>query len=128
GAFENNDWYDVAKRDKGKTNALPLGFEVTGPADGIINWTTTTGLNGEWIVLVKQAKIVVLYLFKNLSETKEGSVNLNNLPANAGDWSHVSLISRGGTPPDEIPAPATLLLMGAGLATIGMLRRRRRAA
>ncbi len=129
GAFGHNDWYNVAKRDKGKNNALPFGFEVTGPVAGTISWTTTTGLNGEWIVLVKQAKIVVMYLFQNLSSTTEGTVNLNNLPANAGDWSHVSLLSRGGTPPDQnVPAPATLLLMGAGLASIGISRRRRRPA
>ncbi len=42
------------------------------------------------------------------------------------DTSHISVYYReGGTPPAQIPAPGTLLLVGAGLAGLGWMRRRK---
>jgi hypothetical protein len=131
GAFGKTGWVDVSKyecnKDESVCGSNALGFKVTNPADivgGIVHWTTITPLNGEWVVMVKQAKMVVLYLFENLKSTTEGTINLNNLPANAGSYSHISLISRRG---GEVPVPATLFLMAIGLALISMARKRGRA-
>ena len=39
--------------------------------------------------------------------------------------SHLTFYDTGGRPPTEIPEPGTLLLAGAALAALGMMRRRR---
>lgn len=48
--------------------------------------------------------------------------------ATAKDVSHISVYYRrgdGGTPPQQVPEPSVLLLMGAGLAGLGLARRRK---
>ncbi len=48
---------------------------------------------------------------------------------NGKDVSHISVYYRGGggTPPQQIPEPGVLLLMGAGLLGLGLARRRKPA-
>ena len=132
GAFEKDGWDEISRFNFGQGNVgIGLGLDVTAPACAggvcLINWTTTTALNGEWLVKVKQSTQVVLYRFANLSQTKSGQINLVGFDNNQA-FSHLALISGTGTPEEDIPAPATLLLMGVGLASIGVFRRRRRAA
>ena len=122
GAFARTDWVDRAKYEDGSGSAL--GFDLS--LDGaIISWTTTTELNGTWVVLVKQAKQVVLYLFEDLEKTTSGEINLSKLHGQG--YSHITLLSQeggGGGPGEPVSVPSTLLLMGLGLIYLATVRRR----
>lgn len=50
----------------------------------------------------------------------------NNNACNIGRLSHYTVFSGGGTPPSQIPEPGVLLLLGVGLAGLGLTRRRAR--
>jgi hypothetical protein len=47
--------------------------------------------------------------------------------SHTGDWEEIDSIQLAGTAPQQVPEPASLALMGAGLALCGAVRRRRRA-
>lgn len=52
-----------------------------------------------------------------------------NLGLNALRWTYVSrVVGNGGSDPNGVPAPGTLVLLGMGLAAIGLARRRRQRA
>ena len=78
-------------------------------------------MNGNWVVLVKQAKEVVLYMFENLVKTTTGKIDLSNMHGQG--FSHINLLSRRGGG-GEVPVPAPLLLMGLGFISLAAARRR----
>lgn len=126
GAFKRDGWQEMAKVDSNASGNL--GFTVTPPpgqANGSLSWTTTTALNGTWIVRVKQAGGAVLWLFEGLQNATSGSVTLD---VQSGQYSNIALISgRSSLPPTgggEVPVPSSLLLLSFG--GIFMVARRRR--
>lgn len=125
GAFAHNDWVEAAKYDKGDATAGNLGLIVTG-SGAVRQWSVSTPLNGTWIILVKQAREAVLYLFDNLAGATGGDIDLGNF-WNQNDYSHVSLFTRNSKPPGgNVPAPGTLALMALGMMTLFARRKVRK--
>lgn len=121
GAFGRVGWVQEAKVEG--PGAGNLGFQVDSVVGTLLTWSTTTALNGTWVVKVKQAKEIVLYLFENLQETTSGTVELGKF-ANPG-WSNIALVSG---PQKQVPVPASFGLMSLGLASMLWMRRRRESA
>jgi hypothetical protein len=124
GAFAHNDWVEAAKYNKGDGSAGELGLIVRGRGT-VRQWSVTAPLNGTWVIMVKQSRDVILYLFDNLAGATGGTINLSNF-WNADDYSHVSLLTRKGDHPPEgkVPAPGSLALMALGMMTLVAGRRR----
>ena len=122
GAFAYNDWMEAARYNKGDSGPAAMGLNVTG-SGAVRNWSVTTPMNGMWILLVKQSRQSVLYLFDSLAGVTGGTVNLSGF-INSNDYSHVTLFKRDSKPGNEIPLPNSLYLLALGAAIMFARRRR----
>lgn len=104
------------------------GFENTGSISGMADFTGSTygGENTDLLALVGQAPgsegpAIITF------QTVEGVIELDTVFAQGGNFSYSGSI---GTPftEGEVPEPATLGLIGAGLLGLGMIGRRRKTA
>lgn len=105
---ENVDWYDT---DVAGVVAFAL---VTGPGH----------------YLVKNAQTTVL--FENLFDFDWGVIDTSGLDLNLGGDMQISHVSEFGAqppppppPPTDVPAPGTLVLLGASLLGLSLARRRK---
>lgn len=99
------------------TNGVPSTFTISGLATDL-----------QALVIAKDGSKATLvgYLY---NPDANGTYSLTdpysfNPPFTQGSLSHLSLYTRGGTP--SVPEPASLLLLGAGLAAIGIWSWRRK--
>ena len=143
-------WSFLAKDDtpggtgNGTGAFLGINFSLTTTAGTSGNWTLTGSDTNvptilptflDFIVVLKASDRFGAWLLDDVkfdgSDGGTWKINFLNNAGNIPDLSHLSLYVRNGDdpsgPPKQIPEPASLLLMSAGLIGFGFARRRKTA-
>lgn len=139
-----DDFFLADKSDGGATNGFLLTVTEDPSPDAPDNYLFLytlavpdeyVGLTADWVLAVKQASdSYIAYLFNDLTLGIEGGFNSFTLNGNGrvvNDYSHVTgflrITGEDPPPPERVPEPGMLFLMGAGLAGLGLARRRKSA-
>ena len=117
--------YDPDKTELGNFASITGGeFDVDFNSNGSGSWTYTPGPDDPIITAFVIKDGNGFWLFA--SSGNSGSWAADEQQGGQG-ISHISFYDGGGTvPPEEIPEPAALGLLGLGLASIALIRRRRK--
>ena len=114
GAFGRNNWVNIDNNETG--------------GDGPFDWSIDPAISGDYLFAIKQSTFLGLWLFEDLFEVSGGT--FDDILADQGGWSNYRIFYSDsvcevdcGPPPDEIPEPSILFLLGSGLLVLGLRKK-----
>ncbi|SET47379.1 PEP-CTERM sorting domain-containing protein [Thalassotalea agarivorans] len=126
GAFGFNDWVHVGIwEDDAPGSWGNLNFASNDGPGGTFNVLNDLVANGQYLVSLKQAQWVELWLFNDIENANSG--------AYVTDWSHINIWTRGDEPCTfceprtsnrPVPEPSTLLIFALSIISLLLVRKK----